>query len=90
MRAVLRTMTIVWIACGAVALLTLADVVQTGTLGEVVLMWPAIALWTLGIHRVLTDAAHGPPFLTVGGILVLYLAPALIGYASTAVVKQRV
>ena len=81
MRTVVAIAAVVWGACGAIAFLTLEDALRAGTLGDAVLIWPAIAIYKIGVHGVLTDDAHGPPFPAVGGILVFYFVPVLVAVA---------
>jgi hypothetical protein len=43
-----------------------------------VLIYPALLLYTFGIREPLTEAAHGPPFLTGLGLLGVYGTPIAI------------
>lgn len=67
----------VWAGCGVLALLGLQQVIRT-PITDGLLLWPAMVVSAFRIGGGLTDAAHGPPFLTVRGITVLYLVPPAI------------
>jgi len=76
MRTTLGVIAVAWSLCGVLALLALIGVIPVDSAAvDVVLLWPAILLWSVGITKILTAAAHGPPFLTGLGIFVLYWVP---------------
>ena len=89
MRATLVVAAVLLAACGVVALLTLMGA-NTGVLGEVVLIWPAIILFAVVIERVFTDSAHGPPFLSAFGVLVFYWIPAVAIPVTIVATKKTV
>ena len=79
MRLVLMAAAAAWGACGGAALWTLLTDFRGGAFGDTVLMWPAFILVGLGMRRgAILDYAHGPAFLTVTGIAIIYWIPALV------------
>jgi hypothetical protein len=46
-----------------------------GERGYNILMFPAILLWNVGVRHILVDSAHGPPFLNLPGLLLVYFLP---------------
>lgn len=80
-RLVVRVMGALGLAVGLVALLAYLDVLREMA-AVYTLVLPPILL-RRPVPSVLADAAHGPPFLTLPGILLFYFAPgaALVGAA---------
>ncbi len=70
MRAALVGFGVVW---GALGIIGLAVHAGLGGAAVYVVIWPALLLPAKG----LTDSAHGPPFLTVVGVLAVYFLPAV-------------
>jgi len=76
---------VLWLLLGVAALL--AHVSIATAIGEAALVWPAVVLYSLSsgagsgnvTHGLLWDSAHGPPFLTVPGVVILYLVPGVWG-----------
>jgi len=74
-----------WLLLGVAAILT--HVGSSTTVGDAALMWPGILFYGVssvgGIrnvtHGLLWDSAHGPPFLTLPGVVVFYLIPGVWG-----------
>jgi hypothetical protein len=90
MRTVIGIIALAWSLCGVLALLVLIRAIPAASaLADVVLLWPAILLWSLGITKILTDAAHGPPFLTVMGIFVLYWIPSVLVAGYLVATRRR-
>jgi hypothetical protein len=74
----------VWLVLGLIAL-TAADL--GSEVAELLVILPAVPFYLLssttggGDHGgVLWDSAHGPPFLTLAGIVVVYFLPALLAF----------
>lgn len=67
-----------WLLVGIIGFFALAGSQLAGDLGYDVLMIPAMLLSKVGIQKgVLIDDAHGPPFLTMSGIYLVYVLPGL-------------
>ena len=72
-----------WACLGGVALLAILGA-PLGSFGEQLVVLPGVAIYGamewLGMkpsaHTLLTDSAHGPPFLNVVGVAVFYALPA--------------
>jgi len=62
----------IWLAIGCAGLLVHANALS-GEPWYHIVVWPAafVPAWA-------TRSAHGPPFLTVAGVLGFYVAPALV------------
>jgi anaerobic C4-dicarboxylate transporter len=82
-RKVALAIILVWIALGVAALTAIAD--STSVVGEYALILPAVpfslAATTIANERrgFFWDSAHGPPFLTLPGVLLVYFLPAFLG-----------
>ena len=80
-----------WIASGAWLLLGVAALAYHShwetPVSEYALILPAIPLYLISsaltsggvTHGLLWDSAHGPPFLTVPGVVVVYVVLATVG-----------
>ncbi len=69
-----------WFGVVLAGLGCVATLVDTGVLHGTLSLYTAILpprLLHLPDRSLLTDAAHGPPFLTLLGVLVIYFLPAL-------------
>ena len=74
-----------WLLLGAAAML--AHVGISTTIGDAALMWPGVLFYSVSsgggtrnvTHGLLWDSAHGPPFLTLAGVVVFYLIPGVWG-----------
>lgn len=61
---------------GLVAILSVLGMRAFGEAGENLAIYPAVWLQSTGLGPALTDSSHGPPFLNLLGIGVVYLLPA--------------
>jgi hypothetical protein len=76
----------VWLLLG-IAALGVQLGIETGV-GMAALIDPAIPLYALSsgfghtypTHGLLWDSAHGPPFLTLLGVVLVYFVPAFLGW----------
>jgi hypothetical protein len=76
---------VIWLLLG-IAALSVHLGLETGV-GMAALIYPAIPLYVVSsgfghtspTHGLLWDSAHGPPFLTVLGVLLVYFVPSLLG-----------
>jgi peptidoglycan biosynthesis protein MviN/MurJ (putative lipid II flippase) len=83
-RRLLFASALVWLALGLIGLAALAGF--GSTFAAVVIMLPAIPLYLLSTRfgrehassGLFWLAAHGPPFLNIPGVVVVYLAPAVL------------
>jgi hypothetical protein len=74
-RYFLITLALLWLALGFLGFLVLGRAPMFGERDSNVLMFPAILLWNIGVRRILVDSAHGPPFLNLPGLLLVYFLP---------------
>ena len=68
------------------AVLGLSAVIQ---IPLIVLVLPAAILWDWGVREPIVSSAHGPPFLTLGGIFLVYWIPALVLYTACRWAEER-
>jgi hypothetical protein len=74
-----------WLLLGAAALLAHFGI--STTIGEDALIWAGVLFYGISsgagsrhvTHGLLWDSAHGPPFLTVPGVVIFYLVPGAWG-----------
>jgi hypothetical protein len=79
MRYLLVALAVLWLLVGMLGFITLSGSQMAGELGYDILMIPAILLSNAGVQKgMLIDAAHGPPFLTVPGVYLIYMLPGLV------------
>jgi hypothetical protein len=77
---------IIWLLVGIAALAEHLGL-ETGV-GMSAIIYPAIPLYALSsgfghttpTHGFLWDSAHGPPFLTLLGVALVYVVPSLLGW----------
>jgi hypothetical protein len=85
-RQVLLLTSITWLLLGIAAL-----AVHLGfetAVGMFALIYPAVPLYVVSsgfghsspTHGLLWDSAHGPPFLTTLGVIVVYFFPSVLGW----------
>ncbi len=86
LRQGLFLLSIIWLLVGIAAL---AEHLGLETrVGTAALIYPAIPLYQLSsgfghaypTHGFLWDSADGPPFLTLLGVVLVYLVPSLLGW----------
>lgn len=74
-----------WLLLGVAALLAHFGI--STTIGEDALIWAGVLFYGLSsgggsrnvTHGLLWDSAHGPPFLTLPGVVIFYLLPGAWG-----------
>lgn len=76
MRPARLTLAALFLLMGVTAAASGLGMQAFGETGENLSIYPGAWLHAIGLGGVLTDAAHGPPFLNLAGIAVVYLLPA--------------
>jgi hypothetical protein len=77
-RYLLAVLAVLWLSLGVLGFITLSGGQRAGEFGYDILMIPAMLLSSVGVQEgTFTDAAHGPPFLTIVGVCLVYILPGM-------------
>ena len=91
MRIATRVASILWLVLGVCATLGLAGVVKAhSVVVTATLIWPGILAYWIGLPKgILWDAAHGPPFLSMIGIILVYFTAGSLALWISFLIPRR-
>ena len=74
MRIATRVASILWLVFGVCATLRMAGSIEPDSIVvTATLIWPGMLAYSIGLPKdIFWDAAHGPPFLSIVGIVLVY------------------
>ena len=72
-------MAVLWLFLGVLGFATISGAQMVADFGYDILMFPAMLLSNVDVQEgMFIDSAHGPPFLTIPGVCLVYILPGLL------------